>query len=97
MGGILGALLTGVFVAPDLGGTGLTDYAAFDASVQAMAPAIGSQFLAQAVAVLTVTLLSAAVSFVALLICKATVGLRVSEQEEREGLDIVDHGERAYN
>ena len=37
------------------------------------------------------------VSYVALMICKATVGLRVKEQEEREGLDLADHGERAYN
>ena len=40
---------------------------------------------------------TAVVSFIALMICKVTVGLRVKETEEREGLDLVDHGERAYN
>jgi len=41
--------------------------------------------------------MSAVVSYVALMVCKLTVGLRVAEQDERQGLDIIDHGERAYN
>jgi Amt family ammonium transporter len=49
------------------------------------------------VAVVIAVVWTAIVSFVALMICKATVGLRVKEQEEREGLDLADHGERAYN
>ena len=51
---------------------------------------------AQAVAVIVAVVWTAVVSYVALMICKATTGLKVSEQEEREGLDLVDHGERAY-
>ena len=49
------------------------------------------------VAVILVTGWSAGVTYLALIICKATTGLKVSEQEEREGLDITDHGERSYN
>ena len=52
---------------------------------------------AQFMAVVVAIVWTAIVSFVALMICKATVGLRVKEQDEREGLDLVDHGERAYN
>ena len=51
----------------------------------------------QVVDVLTVVILSGVVSYVALIICKYTTGLRVEEQEEREGLDIGSHGERAYS
>ena len=52
---------------------------------------------AQIYSVLTAVILSAVVSYVALMICKFTTGLRVPEQEEREGLDIGTHGERAYS
>jgi len=52
---------------------------------------------AQIAAVLTALILSGVVSYIALMICKAVTGLRVSEAEEREGLDIASHGERAYN
>jgi Amt family ammonium transporter len=47
--------------------------------------------------VLTAVILSCVVSYIALMICKVTVGLRVDEQQEREGLDVGSHGERAYN
>ncbi len=97
IGGILGAILTGIFVNPGLGGTGVTDYLASDASVKTADYIASSQVTAQIVAVLVAVLWTAIVSFIALQICKVTTGLRVSEQEEREGLDIVDHGERAYN
>jgi Amt family ammonium transporter len=97
VGGILGALLTGLFVNPDWGGMGVTDYAAFDNSAKLFAYDMTAQMKAQIVSILTVGIMSAVVSYVALTICKVTVGLRVAEQEEREGLDIVDHGERAYN
>ena len=97
VGGILGALLTGIFVNPALGGTGTTNYLAADTSTTVFEYVFSAQMKAQVVDVLTVIVLSAVVSYIALMICKATVGLRVSEQEEREGLDIVDHGERAYN
>ena len=98
VGGILGALLTGIFVNPALlGGVGVTDYLATDTSSKVAEYAFGAQFYAQVVSVITAVVLSAVVSFVALLICRATVGLRVEEQHEREGLDIVAHGERAYS
>ena len=97
IGGMLGALLTGVFVNPALGGVGVTDYLATDTSSKVADYVFSAQMTAQVVDVVTVIVLSAVVSYIALMICKVTVGLRVTEQEEREGLDIVDHGERAYN
>ena len=97
IGGIVGAILTGIFVNPALGGMGVVDYLAADASVGAAPYALGTQVYAQVMAVVIAVVWTAVVSYVALMICKATVGLRVKEQEEREGLDVVDHGERAYN
>ena len=97
IGGMLGALLTGVFVNVGLGGVGVTDYLATDTSVKVLDYVFSAQMYAQVVDVLTAAILSAVVSYVALLICKATTGIRVPEQEEREGLDIGSHGERAYS
>ncbi|MBL8574879.1 MAG: ammonium transporter [Hyphomicrobiaceae bacterium] len=97
IGGILGALLTGVFFHPDLGGVGVTDYLAADTSVKAADISIGTQVWIQAQGVLTAIIWTAVVSFIALMIAKFTVGLRVTEAEEREGLDVTSHGERAYN
>ena len=94
---LLGALLTGIFVNPALGGTGVTNYLAADASVTTAAYSLSGQMYAQAMAVIVAIVWTAVVSFIALMICKVTVGLRVKETEEREGLDLVDHGERAYN
>ncbi|MCO5125172.1 MAG: ammonium transporter [Rhizobacter sp.] len=85
VGGILGALLTGVFTAPGLGGTGKADFS------------IASQVLIQAEAVLITVVWSAVVAFVAYKIVGAIVGLRVPEEAEREGLDITSHGETAYS
>jgi ammonium transporter, Amt family len=97
IGGILGALLTGVFVNPALGGMGVTDYLATDTSSKLLDYSFSAQMTGQVVDVLTVAILSGVVSYVALIICKYTTGLRVEEQEEREGLDIGSHGERAYS
>lgn len=101
IGGIVGALLTGIFVNPNWTGgwqgVGVTDYLATDTSVKVAEYSLGIQMTAQIYSVLTAVVLSAAVSFVALMICKFTIGLRVDEQAEREGLDISSHGERAYN
>ncbi|MBG1233755.1 ammonium transporter [Aestuariivirga litoralis] len=97
IGGILGALLTGIFVNPALNGTGTTNYLAVDTSTKAFDYIFSAQMYAQVVDVLTAIILSAVVSFIACLICKYTVGLRVDEQSEREGLDISSHGERAFN
>ena len=97
IGGILGALLTGYFVNPGIGGVGVTDYLATDTSVKALEYSFSAQMTAQIYGVMTAIILSAIVSYVALMICKYTTGLRVPEQEEREGLDIGSHGERAYS
>jgi ammonium transporter, Amt family len=97
VGGILGALLTGIFVNPNLlGGSGVTDYLAPDTSTKLLDYVFSAQMYAQFMSVIVAIVLSAVVSFVALMICKATVGLRVDDQQEREGLDIAAHGERAY-
>ena len=94
VGGILGALLTGVFVSPDLGGPGfVTDWVKASTGFTS----IGEQVLIQAKAVGVAVVLSAVVASVSLLIVKMVVGLRVPEDEEREGLDITSHGETAYN
>ncbi len=94
VGGILGALLTGVFVSPDLGGPGfVTDWVKATTGFTS----IGEQVLIQAKAVGVAVVLSAVVSAVSLFIVKMVVGLRVPEDEEREGLDITSHGETAYN
>jgi Amt family ammonium transporter len=93
VGGIVGAILTGVFVAPYLGGTGVYDY---------VANAVGefdmvAQVIAQLWAVGTAVVVSGVVSFVALKLVDVVIGLRVPEEEEREGLDITSHGETAYH
>ncbi|NMG75619.1 ammonium transporter [Aromatoleum diolicum] len=93
VGGILGALLTGVFANPALGGVGVYDYvansvAAFDTGAQ-----VTSQFWGVVVAIVW----SGVVSVVAYKIVDLLVGLRVPEEEEREGLDITAHGETAYH
>ena len=93
LGGILGALLTGVFNAPSLGGPGLvTDWVTASVGY----PGIGRQLWIQAQAVGLVVVWTAVVSFVGFYIVKMVVGLRVAEEHEREGLDITSHGERAY-
>jgi Amt family ammonium transporter len=93
IGGILGALLTGVFASPALGGAGLWDYV-----TESVLPeySIASQVWIQAQGVLVTIALSGSVSLLAFLLVKHTVGLRVSEEAEREGLDISSHGETAY-
>jgi Amt family ammonium transporter len=96
VGGIVGAILTGIFVNPALGGMGVVDYLAADTSVGAVPYSFGAQMYAQVMATIIAVVWTVIVSYAALMICKATVGLRVKEQEEREGLDLVDHGERAY-
>jgi Amt family ammonium transporter len=94
VGGILGALLTGVFAAPSLGGQGIFDYVANKASPDY---SIASQVWVQAQAVGTTVIWSAVVSVVAYKLVDLVIGLRVPEDEEREGLDITSHGESAYH
>jgi Amt family ammonium transporter len=97
VGGIVGAILTGVFVNPALGGVGVTNYATVDATSGVVPYVMADQVVAQLWAVGTSVVLSAVVSLVALFVIKLIFGIRVSEQAEREGLDIATHGERAYN
>jgi Amt family ammonium transporter len=94
VGGIVGALLTGVFAAPSLGGTGIYDYIADKASADY---SITGQVWVQLQAVLTTVVWSAVVAFIAFKIVDLVIGLRVTEEEEREGLDISSHGETAYH
>ena len=86
VGGMLGTTLTGVFVASSLGGAGLAE-----------GVSMGGQVLTQLIGVAATVAWTAIVSFVILKVVDAVVGLRVSEEEETEGLDITQHEERAYN
>ena len=85
LGGIVGAILTGVLGAPVFGGTGAEDFS------------IASQIVVQVKSVGLTIVWSGVVAFVAFKLVDLFVGLRVSEEEEREGLDIVSHGESAYH
>ncbi len=93
VGGILGALLTAVFCSPALGGTGVYDYVANAVGDYSIATQFKSQLWAVGVS-LAWSGLVAAISFK---VVDLIVGLRVAEDQEREGLDTVSHGERAYN
>lgn len=95
--GILGALATGILVDPNLGGTGILDYVAKPGEAVVAAYDLGAQITAQAKAVGLTILWSGTVSAVLFKAIDLTMGLRVSTDEEREGLDITTHGERAYN
>ena len=93
VGGILGALLTGVFANPALGGVGVYDYVA-----NAVAPFdTVAQVTSQAWGVVVAIVWSGVVSFIAYKVVDVLIGLRVPEDEEREGLDITAHGESAYH
>ena len=88
VGGILGAILTGVFASQSLGGTGGLTPDTF---------AMGAQVWIQFKSVVFTIVWSGVVAFIAFKIADLTLGLRVSEEEEREGLDITSHGETAYS
>jgi len=96
VGGILGALLTGVFNSPNLGGpSAVADWV----TVGMIAPdaySIAAQVWVQAKAVMLTVVWSAVVSVIAYKIVDLVIGLRVPEDDEREGLDITSHGETAY-
>jgi len=85
MGGIVGAMLTGVFASSAFGGAGFAD-----------GVTMGHQLAVQAKAVLFTIVYDAIVTFVILKVIDMLVGLRVAEEEEREGLDISQHGEQVY-
>ena len=94
VGGITGALLTGVFASPSLGGTGVWDYVANKVTPDY---SISAQVWIQAQGVMTTIVWSAVVSFIAYKLVDLVIGLRVTEEQEREGLDISSHGETAYH
>ena len=94
VGGILGAILTGVFASPDLGGTGVWDYVS---NAVVADYSIAAQVKIQAIGVVTTVVWSGIISLVAFFIVDKLVGLRVPVEAEREGLDLTSHGERAYN
>ncbi len=85
IGGIVGALLTGVFVSASFGGAGLAD-----------GMTIGSQLLVQAEAVLATIVYDAVATFIILKVIDTVIGLRVNEEEESMGLDLASHGEQVY-
>ncbi|MCK5809684.1 MAG: ammonium transporter [Cocleimonas sp.] len=86
VGGIIGALLTGVFAATSLGGAGFGD------GIDSM----GGQVMVQAMGVGATMLYTGVVTFIILMLLKVTIGLRVAEEVEVEGLDTAEHDERAY-
>jgi len=93
IGGILGALLTGVFNNWSLGGTGILDYV----NNTVVNTEIGAQFMIQAQAVGVAVVWSGVVALICFKLVDWTIGLRVADDDEREGLDVTSHGERAYN
>jgi len=96
VGGILGALLTGVFCSPALGGPGfVADWVT--GKMIGTEYSIASQLVVQAKAVGVTIVWTAVVAWIAYLIANMVVGLRVTEEEEREGLDVNSHGETAYH
>jgi len=85
VGGIVGAIGTGIVYSPALGGPGAADYD------------MGGQLVTQAFAVVVTIAVAAIGTTIAMYIAKAVTGLRVDEESEVNGLDISEHGERAYN
>ncbi len=85
IGGIVGAVLTGVFAAESLGGSGLAE-----------GVSIGAQVLAQVKSILVTLVYSGLVSVILLKLIDLTIGLRVSEESENQGLDLAEHGEEGY-
>ena len=97
VGGIVGALLTGVFSSPSLGGPSAMGDWVTATMITSADFSIASQVWIQAKAVLLTIVWSGVVSLVAFKLVDLTIGLRVTEEEEREGLDISSHGETAYH
>ncbi|MFN0115041.1 MAG: ammonium transporter [Paracoccaceae bacterium] len=95
VGGIVGAIGTGILADPALGGQGWLDYTVFPAVAGAYD--MGAQVITQIKAVLVTLVWSGGVSLVLLLAIKAVFGLRPAADEERQGLDQTSHGETAYN
>ncbi|TCR60335.1 ammonium transporter [Bosea sp. BK604] len=97
IGGIIGALATGILVNTELGGAGIPDYTSKPGELAVGAYEFGTAFMAQGKAVLFTLLFSGIGSLILYKIVDVIVGLRVAPDQEREGLDIAEHGERAYH
>jgi Amt family ammonium transporter len=97
VGGILGALATGILVNPALGGVGIPDYITKPGELAVAEYVFSTAFLAQVKAVLLTIAWSGIGSAILFKLVDIVIGLRVTHDEEREGLDLADHGERAYN
>ena len=97
IGGIVGAIGTGIVAAPSLGGQGVFDYTVFPAAFHPEAYSIPAQVWIQVKAVVFTLLFSGIGSAILYFIIDKTMGLRPSQEAEMEGLDLSSHGERAYN
>ena len=97
VGGIIGAIATGILVNTTLGGAGIPDYSSKPGELAVGAYEFGPAVMAQIKAVLFTIVFSAVGSAILYKIVDLVVGLRVTTDQEREGLDIAEHGERAYH
>jgi len=97
VGGIIGALATGILVNPALGGAGIPDYITKPGELSIADYDMATAIWAQTKAVLLTLAWSGIGSAILYKLVDVIVGLRVTQDEEREGLDLADHGERAYN
>lgn len=97
IGGILGAIGTGILASPDFGGTGILDYTTKPGEAVVAAYNLTGQVITQCKAVGVTLLWSGIGSAILFTLVNVIVGLRPAEEKEREGLDVTEHGERAYN
>ncbi len=97
VGGIVGAIATGIVAAPSLGGQGVFDYNVLPAAFNPATYSISAQVWVQIKAVAFTLLYSGVLSYVLFFAIDKTMGLRPTPEVEAEGLDIAEHGERAYN
>ena len=97
IGGIVGAIATGIVASPALGGQGVFDYTVFPAGFDAASYSIATQVVTQIKAVLFTLVFSGVGSAIIFFVIDKTIGLRPSVDAEQEGLDLSSHGERAYN
>jgi Amt family ammonium transporter len=97
VGGIIGAIATGILVDPALGGQGIADYLVQPGTIQFTYPGAATQLWIQVKAVAIAVAWSAIGSAILFYLLKVTMGLRPTAEVEREGLDLATHGERAYN
>jgi len=97
IGGIFGALATGILVDPALGGQGVADYLAQPGTIQFTYLGWGPQLIIQVKAVLLTLAWSGIISAILFFVIDKVIGFRPTVEAEREGLDIIDHGERAYH